>query len=185
MVTLADLWLPILLSTVAVFFLSFLMWMVSPHHRSDWAKVPDEDRLMDAIRTQGLRVGQFTFPFCASPKDMRDPKFVQKVEAGPSGFLVLRPPGKADMGKSMAISAAFNLAVSILVAYVATIGLGAASSGVDVFRLTATGAFLGYSAALGWGAIWFARTWRSTSKEMLDGLVYGLATGALFALLWP
>ena len=36
MAFLAELWLPILLTAVVVFFISFVMWMVSPHHNSDW-----------------------------------------------------------------------------------------------------------------------------------------------------
>ena len=35
MVELTSLWLPILLSTVALFFLSFLAWTVLPHHKPD------------------------------------------------------------------------------------------------------------------------------------------------------
>jgi len=42
MVTLDLLWLPVVLSGVAVFFLSFLMWMVVGHHKSDFGKTPDE-----------------------------------------------------------------------------------------------------------------------------------------------
>ncbi len=36
MVTLGSLWLPIVLSAVVVFFASWLMHMVLPHHWTDW-----------------------------------------------------------------------------------------------------------------------------------------------------
>lgn len=185
MVSLAQLWLPILLSTVAVFFLSFLMWMVFPHHRSDWKSLPKEDDTLDSMRSSGLEEGQYSFPFCSGAEQMKDPEWIKKFEQGPSGFLIVRPSGQINMGKNMLISSAFNLVVSVLVAYVATISMTPASSGGDVFRMTATVATLGYAGALGWGAIWFSRTWNSTLKEMFDGLVYGLATGALFLAFWP
>jgi len=47
LVTLA---LPIILSAVALFFASFLSWMVLPFHRQDWIKVAKEDQLLQALR---------------------------------------------------------------------------------------------------------------------------------------
>ena len=158
---------------------------VLPHHRSDWKQAPDEEGLMEAVRAQGMAPGQYNFPHCDSPKQMNEPEFKKKVEAGPNGMLVIFSQDRLHIGRSMAISVAYNLVVSILVAYVATTALGYGTDGTKVFRLTAVVATLSYSAALGWNAIWFGRSWSSTFKEMLDGLVYGLATGALFALMWP
>ena len=43
MVALSSLWLPILLASIAVFFLSFVLRMVSTHHLSDFDRLPDQD----------------------------------------------------------------------------------------------------------------------------------------------
>ena len=51
---LISLWLPILLSAVALFFGSFLSWMVIQLHKSDWPKHPKEDELLDALRSLRL-----------------------------------------------------------------------------------------------------------------------------------
>lgn len=48
MVPLTALWLPILLAAVIVFFASFTMHMVLPYHKSDYQKLPDEDKLLAA-----------------------------------------------------------------------------------------------------------------------------------------
>jgi len=40
MVSVGALWLPILLSGAVVFVASSLVWMVLPHHKSDWAALP-------------------------------------------------------------------------------------------------------------------------------------------------
>ena len=37
----------------------------------------------------------------------------------------------------------------------------------------------------GWNAIWLNHSWSSTLKSAFDGLLYGLATGTIFALLGP
>ena len=49
MIPLTTLWLPILLSPVIVFFASFIIHMVLTYHRSDYRKLPDEDRVTDAL----------------------------------------------------------------------------------------------------------------------------------------
>jgi len=182
-VEITDLLLPIALSGVAVFFLSFIMWMVLPHHRKDWAALPDEDGTMAQLGD--IKQGQYMFPHCGNAEQMKDPAWIKKSEAGPSGLLIIRARGPMSMGKYMGISFVFNLVVSAIVAYVATIALGKAAEGTDVFRMTSTVAFLGYSGALGWNAIWFHHSWSSTAKSMFDGLIYGLGTGLIFMLMWP
>lgn len=178
-----DLWLPILVSGAAVFFLSFLMWMVMPHHRSDWGPMSDEEGVMGALGD--IKAGQYSFPHCGSPESMKDPAWIKKWEEGPSGTLIVRPRGPMNMGKSMLTSLAFNLVISILTAYVLTISLPNADPGLRLFRIASTVSFLGYAGALGWAAIWFNQSWSSTFKSALDGLLYGLATGAIFCWLGP
>ena len=34
-------------------------------------------------------------------------------------------------------------------------------------------------------SIWWGQPWRATFKDVVDGLVYGLIIGAVFAWLWP
>ncbi len=50
---LAALWLPILLSAVIVFVASSVIHMATPWHKSDYPKLPNEDRVMDALRANG------------------------------------------------------------------------------------------------------------------------------------
>ena len=183
MVTILDLWLPIVLSGVAIFFLSFIVWMVLPHHRSDWAKMPDEDAAMNTLGD--IPSGQYTFPHCGSPEMMKDPEWVKKAEDGPSGLLVIRPRGPMNMGKSMFVSFVYNIVIGIVVAYLATIAFERGEDALTVFRFTATTAFLGCAGALGWNAIWFSHSWSSTLKSACDGLLYGIATGLIFMWMWP
>ena len=132
-----------------------------------------------------IRSGQYTFPHCPSPEAMKDPEWVKKVEDGPSGMLVIRPRGPMNMGKSMVVSFLFNVVISVLTAYVLTISVPDAAVGERIFRIASTVAFMGYAGALGWNAIWFDHSWKSTLKSVFDGLIYGLATGAIFMWLGP
>ena len=184
LVELSQLWLPILLSAVVVFFVSFLMWMVFPHHRSDWKPAPDENKLMDALRELGVS-GQVAFPHCSDPKQMKDPAWMEKYNKGPKGFLILKPEGPESMGKMMLVSGVFNLIATLLVAYVATLAVPAGAEKMFVFRVVWTVSFMAYAVGLTWGPIWFGRSWSRTLKEMFDGLVYGAGTGLVFMFFWP
>src|SRR5882724_9581192 len=64
MVSLTALWLPILLSAIIVFVASSILHMVLPYHRSDYQRLPDEDRLLSAMRAAGVKRGMYHFPFC-------------------------------------------------------------------------------------------------------------------------
>src|SRR5262245_17450244 len=116
MVTLGMLWMPILLAAIVVFFASFLMWMVLPHHRTDFKRFPDEAAVAQVLRKQSLAPMQYTIPHCGSPKDMKDPAFIKKLEEGPVATLTVMPSGQPSMGKAMALSFLWNLVVSVLVA---------------------------------------------------------------------
>jgi hypothetical protein len=52
-------------------------------------------------------------------------------------------------------------------------------------QVLGTGAILAYTAAVVPQIIWFDRRWKVFAAHLFDGVVYGLATGAAFALLWP
>lgn len=182
-VSILDLWLPIVSSGIAVFFLSFIAWMVLPHHRSDYGPVPDEDGTM--AHFGDIPRGQYMFPHCKDPQQMNDPDWLKKRNDGPSGMLTILPRGPQNMVQSMLQSFLFNIVISIVTAYLATIAFAKGADGTAVFRFTATAAFMGYAGALGWQAIWFFATWKSIGKMIADGLIYGIATGAAFMYMWP
>lgn len=185
MVYLTALWFPILLSAVVVFVASWLLHMVLKYHRSDYKKLPNEEKLLAAMRTENLAQGTYAYPFCVNPKEMRSPEMLDKYKKGPVGLLTVIPSGPPAMGKYLAAWFIFCLAMSFFVAYVTGRALGAGTGYLAVFRIAGTVAFLGYSAGQAIDAIWKGQSWSATIKHMFDGLVYGLLTGGVFGWLWP
>ena len=53
-VPLSSLWLPILIAALLVWIASALFWTVGPHHKHEFAPLPDEDRVLAALRA-GIR----------------------------------------------------------------------------------------------------------------------------------
>lgn len=186
MVTLGMLWLPIVVSAVVVFFGGFIAWMVLPHHRSDWGKLPDEEAFAAEVNRQAPAApGQYSFPYAASSADWKSEAFAAKMQRGPAGFLILRAPGNISMGKNLAIQLVYCLLLSVFVAYVAGRCLAAGADYLDVFQIAGTVAILAHIGALPTNANWFGHSWSSTFKTMADGVVNGLLTAGIFGWLWP
>ena len=185
MVTIGALWLPILLAAIAVWAASAIIWMVMPHHKSDFAKLPDEDAARQALTPQELVAGQYSIPYAVSAKDLQDPETLRKFEEGPVGFLTVLPSGAPTMGSKIVLSVVFYFAITIVVAYLASRTLDAGADYLAVFRVTGTVAWLAYGAATVPDAIWFGRPWSGIAKGLLDALVFGLLTAGFFGWLWP
>ena len=75
MIYISDQWLAILLSAVLVWIGSALVWMVSPHHKKDFAPLPDEDAALDALRPQNLKPGIYNIPHCQDWNDAKKKAF--------------------------------------------------------------------------------------------------------------
>ncbi len=185
MIHLLDLWLPILLSAVFVFIASSLIHMCLPVHKADYKKLPGEDSVLEAIRAQGVQPGEYTFPCAASMKDMGSPEMVQKFNRGPVGFLLVMQNGPFHMGKSLVQWFLFSVLVGIFAAYIASIGLVRGAASMAVFRLVGAAGILGYAVTSIPNSIWKGLSWKITAKFVVDGIVYGVVTGAAFAWLWP
>jgi hypothetical protein len=184
MVPLALLWLPILLSAVLVFVASSLLHMVLKYHRSDFAKVPNEDAVMDGLRP--IPPGDYFIPYSTGPQQMKDPAFVEKMKRGPMVVMtIMRGDMQSAFKRSLAMWFLYSLVVSIFAAYIAGRALRPGTEYAEVFRFVGTAAFLGYSFAMAQQSIWYGKKWSTTFKSMLDGLIYGMLTAGVFGWLWP
>lgn len=182
-VALSSLWLPILLSAVAVFIASALIWTVVQWHNGDWRRLPDEEAARQALR--GVPPGDYMLPHAASGKERQSPEWQQKYKEGPAAMMTVLPHGSMAMGRQFLQWIVYCLVISLLVGYVAAASLPAGTEYLKVFQITATTAWLGYAGAAAAGAIWFGHGWGRTVKDIVDGLLYGLLTAGFFGWLWP
>ncbi len=185
MVPIMSLWLPILLSAVIVFVASSIIHMAIPIHKSDYRKLPDEGKVLDALRAAGVTPGrEYRFPFC-SMKEMKSPEIQEQFKRGPIGALTITPSGAPAMGKYLTQWFLYCVVVSIFTAYLTGRTRLPGTSYMEVFRVAGTTAFLSYSLAQIQNAIWRGATWVVTMKHVFDGLIYGLLTAGTFGWLWP
>jgi len=184
MVPLSALWLPIVLAAVIVFIASSIMHTVLKYHNSDFHQLPDEDKLLGALRTVSLKPGLYIFPHCQQ-KEMKSPAMMEKFKQGPVGMMTVRPNGPPHMPKFLGQWFGFCLLIAFFVAYLTGHTVAAGANYLVVFRVAGTAGFLGYGLGHVSDGIWKGQTWSATIKEVVDGLIYGLLTAGTFGWLWP
>jgi hypothetical protein len=184
MVLLSALWLPIVLSAVIVFVASSIMHMVLPYHRGDYQKIPDEDKVLPALRAAGPKRGLYIFPF-ADHSTMKSPEVMEKYKQGPVGMMTIFPSGPPVMPKFLGLWFGYCLIVGFFVAYLAAHTVAPGAYYLRVFRVVGTAAFLAYGLGHISDGIWKGQTWSFVIKEVIDGLVYALLTAGTFGWLWP
>jgi hypothetical protein len=179
------LWLPLLLSAVIVFVASSIIHMLIPIHRGDYRKLPDEEKVLEALRGAGTTPGRvYYFPY-ATPKELRSAPMRERFKRGPVGLLTILPSGAPQLAKYLSQWFLYCVVVSLFTAYLTGRTRPPSTEYLEVFRVAGTTAFLGYSMALIQNAIWRGETWAVTVKHVLDGLIYGLLTAGVFGWLWP
>lgn len=177
---LMQLWLPILLSGVALFFASFLSWMILQLHKNDWRKLPCEDEFLSSVRGLNIPTGSYMFPGCNTQTEMQSAEFKQKFERGPVGIMTVF--SKVNMGRNLGLTFAYFLTVSFCLAYLGTIGVDPGAEFMHVFRFMATAALLAYLPAIAQHAIWFHCR---VTGHVIESIAYAVITAAIFGALWP
>src|ERR1035438_8340181 len=185
MTVLQTLWLPILLSSVFVFIASSIIHMALPWwHKGDYAKVPEEAKVMETLRPFATPPGDYMVPLCSGSAEMRSPEFAEKLRKGPVMMLTVIPSGPIGVGKSLALWFLYLIVVSFFAGYVARHALPSAVGYDRVFRVVGVTSFLGYAGALWQMSIWYRRSWRTTIIATVDGLIYAGLTAGTFGWLW-
>lgn len=182
MIPLTTLWIPILLSAVFVFIASNILHMAIPGwHRGDYGKLPDEAAVLSGLTS--AKTGQYIAPnmdWRKTPKEELDAKM-----RGPMAFILLRNPGEFAFARALVSWFVFDLLLSVLIAYPGAVTLRPGTHYLEVFRVIGTAGILAYSFGGVSQSIWYGKPWISTTKEIIDGVIYGLLTAGTFGWLWP
>jgi hypothetical protein len=185
MTALSALWLPIVLSTVLVFVASSIIHMLLPWHKSDYPKMPNEEKAMDALRPLAIPPGDYMMPRCETSQEMHSPEFVEKLKRGPVMVMTVLPNAPFPMARNLVLWFIYCAVVSIFAGYIAGRALPAGSPYLHVFQLVGASAFAGYVLALWQMWIWYRRAISITLKASIDGLIYAMLTAGTFGWLWP
>ncbi len=185
------LWLPILLSAAAVWIVSAVIWMALPHHSKDHDRLPDQAGFIAAIKSMNIPPGVYGYPHFGSRAECNSPEAKKAWAEGPVGLLYNWKPG-ASMGKNMVLTFLVYIVISVFIAYITwnafrregAVALGAPTF-ADVMQIAGAAGVVAYAFAFIPNGIWFQVKPRAILMNVIDGVVYGVATGAIFAWRWP
>jgi hypothetical protein len=176
---LPSLALPIVLAAVALFFASFLSWMVLQLHKKDWVKLEKEEEFMAAAGKCNIPVGSYVFP-AASHAEMQTEAFKKRYDAGPRGVMTILP--KTNMGQNLGLTFGYYLAVSFCLACLASIAFKPGADFLSVFWFVFLAAYMTFLAAMVGHAIWFRAR---IVAHVIESVAYAAITATIFAALWP
>ncbi len=181
---LTQLWLPILVSGVVVWIASFVFWMAIGHHNKDVQAIPGEKEFKETINRLNIQPGNYGFPDFHSCKGMSKEEKMKLYDSRPMGLLRVWAP--VNMGVNMLLTFLFYLITSTVIGY---LGWAALPHTHDAFghvmQVLGTAGILAYCFASFPNDLWFQKSKRSMLMNLIDGVVFGLITGAIFAWLWP
>ena len=185
MVSVEQLWLPIVASAVAVFVASSIIHMLLKYHNSEYRKLPNEDEVRAALRSSASSPGQYVIPHVADHALLKNPEVAQKFVEGPIAMIAMRKPGPIQMGPFLAQWFVMNVVVAIFAGYLASKMVPAGASFLAICRPVSLVTFLAYAGGSATAAIWMGKPWSAAIKEIFDAFIFGLVTALVFAFLWP
>ena len=133
---LLSLWAPILLSAVAVFIASSLIHMVLGYHKHDYAAIPSEDAVMEALRKFNIPRGDYIVPHPRNTEYMKSAEYDEKLKTGPAFSMTLMS-GKFEMGKLFGQWFAYTIVMSAFAAFLAVHVVAPGASFRRVFHVVA------------------------------------------------
>ncbi len=86
-----------------VFVLSLAIHMVFGYHASDYKLLPEEDRILEFLRSIDIPPGDYMAPFPKTRDEWKTPEFQKKMEGGPIFFMTMFTRGKTRMGENMVL----------------------------------------------------------------------------------
>jgi hypothetical protein len=180
-----SLWLPVLVSAVAVFVASSILHMALKYHKADYKSLANENAVRDALAKGAPAPGVYVTPHCADMKQMQEPAMKEKYDKGPVAILTVLPKGVPVMPRLLGLWFGLNVLVSFTAGYVARHTLRPGADGMLVMQVTGTVAFAAYALSHVSDSIWKGQPWSNTLRALLDGAIYAVVTGLTFRLMWP
>ncbi len=183
-VSITQLWLPILIATVCVFFASSIIWMLLPYHKPDIKAIPNEAEFDEAINKLGIAPGFYMYANCQNAKDMKSEAFKARWESGPWGTINVmghQPNFAMNLLKTFI---AYGL-ITVMVAYISGMALGPGADYMNVFRVVATAGILGHCMGALAGSFFLGTPTRFIVTSFIDGVIFALITAGVFASMWP
>lgn len=184
----SEYWLAIIVSSIAIWLASSLLWAVLPWHRKDYSKLINQTDVQDALGKTMPTPGLYSIPFMSTIKEMEHAEIKTMIDKGPLALITILPADTFNMGKRLSLWFLLNLAIASIIAIlieITTLGIPVDDHrhfGV-VIHIAGLVTLLTYGGAYITEGIWFSRTWKVVAKYLVDALIYAVITTICFVYL--
>ena len=175
---------PALLAAVLVFLVSSVIHMMTPWHADDFARLPNEEGVLSALRPLNIAPGSYLAPRSSSMKEMGTPEFQAKTKLGPTVMMTVMPKG-SGMAQQLGLWFVYTFVIALFSGFISSKAVGIGEKYILVFKYVASIAFAAYTMGLWQFSIWYKRPWIVTLKSTIDGALYACLTAGAFGWLWP
>jgi hypothetical protein len=183
-VSLAQLWLPILIAAVCVFFTSSIIWMILPYHKKDIQFLPNESDLTGKVSEMNITPGLYMFPNCQDPSDMKSEAFQAKWKSGPWGVITVQGQ-QPNFAMNLLKTFIAYLVITVFVAYITAASVPSGADYLAVFQIAGAAGVLGHCMGGLAGDFFLGKPTRFIFTGILDGVIFALITAGVIASMWP
>jgi len=180
-----SLWLPVVVSAVAVWIGSAILHMVLKYHKADYKQLANEEAVAAAVRQGSPAPGVYVIPYCPDMSQMKDPAVQKRYADGPVALITVMRNGLPRLGKYLFQWFLFCVLVSFITGTVSRHALHPGEEAHHVFHFVILVAFAGYGLGYIQDSIWKAIPWSNTLRSLIDAVIYAAITGGVFVWLWP
>lgn len=178
--TVYELWLPILLAGLATHVISTICWTALPHHKPEWNRLPVEDEFIGLLETGNVPPNQYIVPHAAHGQQAGSEEYLTKAARCSAMVVVWEAPLR--MGPAILKTLIYFFAAAFCIGYLASLGVPRGAEFGRVLQFVTTAALLTHCFAHFPHVFWFRRR---IGLELVDGAAQAIATGLIFAALWP
>ena len=172
-----------LVGGILVFFMGFVEHELFGWSTRTFSDIPTDDEFRAYVKEQKLPPAMYAFP--SMPKDKSsaemDP-FIKKYTEGPSGFLIVAPPGDMNMGKLMGLEFLTGTIAALIAAWIVSL-ISADKPFLWRWKVVVLMGIFGWVSIVASYGIWWQFPWPFIRDELLctilEWCVGGAASGGL------
>src|SRR5436190_21334428 len=174
-----------LVGGILVFFMGFVEHELLGWSARTFLRLEKNAEFRDYLR--GDKLGPGMYPFPQMPKDKtpaETERFSKEWKPGPSGFLIVAPPGDLNMGKMLGGEFISNVIASLIAAWIVSL-ISADKTFLWRWKAVVLMGIFGWMSIVASQGIWWQFPWPFIRDELLCTILEWCVGGAAIAGLVP
>ncbi len=166
---------------ILVFFMGFVEHELLGWGSRTFSPIPKEDEFREQLKAHNLPPAMYAIP--GMPKDKSSAEmdsFIKKYTEGPSGFLIVAPPGDMNMGKLMGLEFLTGTIAALIAAWIVSL-ISADKPFLWRWKVVVLMGIFGWVSIVASYGIWWQFPWAFIRDDLLCTILEWCVGGAAIA----